>query len=155
MDKTIKILIQGYLQKAEKKLKVAEKLFKSGDYEDSVSRAYYTVFHAAQSLLLSEGQKAETHKGVVTLFGLLFVKTGKFSKNFGKYLANLKDDRENGDYEVFCYIDKETAATALDEAKKFLKEAKSYLNDLSQVKFLTTEDTEFTENKQKRKNNNL
>ena len=96
MEATTKALVTGYIQKAEKKLEVAEKLFKSGDYEDAVSRAYYAVFHAAQALLLTEGERAETHKGVVTLFGLIFVKTGKFGKNYGKYLANLKDDRERG-----------------------------------------------------------
>lgn len=131
MDETTKALINGYIQKAERKLEVAEKLLKSEDYEDSVSRAYYAVFHATQALLLTEGAHAETHKGVVTLFGLLFVKTGKFSKNIGKYLANLKDDRESGDYEVFSYIEKETAETALSEAREFLTGAKLYLQNLS------------------------
>ena len=127
METSFKELISGYFQKADKKLEVAKKLLKSGDYEDSVSRSYYAVFHAAQALLLTEGEKANTHKGVVTLFGLLFVKTGKFSKNYGKYLANLKDDRESGDYEIFSYIDKETATTAVKEAKEFIKESKAYL----------------------------
>lgn len=122
MDSTTKALIIGYVQKANKKVGVAEKLLKSGDYEDAVSRAYYAVFHATQALLLTEGERAETHKGIVTLFGLLFVKTGKFSKHIGKYLANLKDDRESGDYEVFSYIDKETAETAISESKEFLKD---------------------------------
>ena len=131
MDETTKALINGYIQKAERKLEVAEKLLKSEDYEDSVSRAYYAGFHATQALLLTEGAHAETHKGVVTLFGLLFVKTGKFSKNIGKYLANLKDDRESGDYEVFSYIEKETAETALSEAREFLTGAKLYLQNLS------------------------
>lgn len=130
MDRATKLLIEGYVQKAEKKLKVAEKLFKSGDYEDAVSRAYYAVFHAAQALLLTEGEKAESHKGVVTLFGLFFVKTGKFTRNMGKYLANLKDDRESGDYEVFSYIDRETAETAISEAQKFIKEGKAYLRKI-------------------------
>jgi uncharacterized protein (UPF0332 family) len=123
----VKELIRGYLQKAEKKLQVAERLFASGDYEDAVSRAYYAVFHAAQALLYTEGERAETHKGLVTLFGLLFVKTGKFKKDLGKYLANLKDDRESGDYEVFSYIDRETARDAIKEAKAFIKESKLYL----------------------------
>ena len=127
MDKTTKALIEGYIQKAERKLKVAEKLFKSEDYEDAVSRAYYAVYHATQALLLSEGEQAKSHKGVITLFGLLFVKTGKFSKNMGKYLANLKDDRESSDYEIFSFIDKETAEAALNETKTFLAEAKKYL----------------------------
>ena len=115
------------MQKAEKKLKVAKKLLKSHDYEDCVSRAYYAVYHAAQALLLTEGEKAETHKGVVTLFGLLFVKTGKFNKNIGRYIANLKDDRESGDYEIFCYVDSKSAETAVSEAREFLKAAREYL----------------------------
>lgn len=130
MDDTTKKLIIGYIQKAENKLKVAKKLFKSRDYEDAVSRAYYAVFHAAQALLLSEGEKAESHKGVVTLFGLLFVKTGKFNKNIGKYLANLKDDREMGDYEVFSYIDIKTAKTGVNEAKEFINAAKIYFKKI-------------------------
>lgn len=130
MEATTKALINGYIEKAEKKLGVAEKLLKSDDYEDAVSRAYYAVFHAVQALLLTEGQRAESHKGVVTLFGLLFVKTGKFSRNLGKYLANLKDNRESGDYEVFSYIDRETAETAIAEAKEFLNEGKLYLKEM-------------------------
>jgi hypothetical protein len=127
LDLATKELIKGYLEKAERKLKVAEKLLRSDDYEDAVSRAYYAVFHAAQALLLTEGERAETHKGVVTLFGLLFVKTGKFKKDLGKYLANLKDERESGDYEVFSYIDRETAETAIEEAKEFVRETQAYL----------------------------
>ncbi len=109
------------------KMAVAEKLYNSKDYEDAVSRAYYAAYHATQALLLTEGEQAKTHKGAVTLFGLFFVKTGKFKKNIGKYLANLKDDRESGDYEVFSYIDEETAKIAMNEAKEFLKEAQLYL----------------------------
>lgn len=127
MDQAAKALIQGYIEKAEKKLEVAEKLLNSGDYEDAVSRAYYAVYHMTQALLLTEGERAETHKGAVTLFGLLFVKTGKFNRNFGKYLANLKDDRESGDYEVFSYMDRETAEASIKEAKEFLKEGRAYL----------------------------
>jgi uncharacterized protein (UPF0332 family) len=127
LEPATKELIKGYMEKADKKLKAARRLLETGDYEDAVSRAYYAVYHAAQSLLLSEGEKAETHKGVVTLFGLLFVKTGKFKKNLGKYLANLKDDRESSDYEVFSYIDKETAETAVMEAEEFIRESKRYL----------------------------
>ncbi len=44
MEAATKEILKGFLEKAEKKLEVAEKLFRSGDYEDSVSRAYYAVF---------------------------------------------------------------------------------------------------------------
>ncbi len=130
MEQAVKELIKGYIEKAEKKLNVARKLLKTEDYEDAVSRAYYAVYHATQALLLSEGEKADTHKGVVTLFGLLFVKTGKFKKDLGKYLSNLKDDRESSDYEVFSYIDQETAESAVNEAEEFIRESKDYLSKI-------------------------
>lgn len=130
MEPAIKELIKAYIEKADKKLEVSKKLLKAEEYEDAVSRAYYAVYHATQALLLSEGEKAETHKGVITLFGLLFIKTGKLKKDLGKYLANLKDDRESGDYEVFSYVDKETAEVAIEEATEFLKESKKYLTNI-------------------------
>lgn len=127
MDKKTQSLLKGYIEKAEEKLRMAETLFKNEGYEDAVSRAYYTAFHAAKAVLLTEGLTTGTHQGVVNLFGLHFVKTGKFEKKFGRMLANLKDDRENGDYEIFSAIDKEVAEDAVNEAREFLKEAKRYL----------------------------
>jgi len=50
-----------------------------------------------------------------------------------KYLANLKDERENGDYDIFSYTDKDMAATAIAEAREFLKESKSYLKRIGLI----------------------
>lgn len=127
MDKETKSLIKGYLEKAGEKLKVASSLLEDGAYDDAVSRAYYAAFHAATAVLLTEGLAAETHRGLLNMFGLHFVKTGKIEKKYGKYLANLKDDRESGDYEAFSAIDKETAETAVSEATDFLGAMKRFL----------------------------
>lgn len=127
MDKKTVSLIKGYMDKAKKKLEVAKKLLREKEYEDAVSRAYYAVFHAAQAVLLTEGLSAGTHQGVVTLFGLHFIKTGRIDKKFGRFLTNLKDDRENGDYGLFSVIDEETAVESIDEADKFIKEMQRYL----------------------------
>lgn len=127
MDKTVLSLLKGYIEKAQDKLRAAETLLKNKEYDDAVSRAYYCGFHAAQAILLTEGLSADTHQGVVNLFGLHFVKTGRFGKRFGRILANLKDDRENGDYEVYSAIDREVAEEAIQEAREFLKGAQQYL----------------------------
>lgn len=127
MDKNTLDLLKGYIKKAEEKLGVAKELYERKSYDDAVSRAYYCAFHAAQALLLSEGLSARTHQGVLNLFGLNFVQTGKFDKNFGKNLKNLKDDRESGDYEIYSAIDEETARDSVREAEEFLKEARRYL----------------------------
>jgi len=130
LDKKTKSLVQGYLEKANAKLKVAETLLENKSFDDAVSRAYYCAFHATQALLLTEGLSANTHQGVVNLFGLHFVKTNKFDSRFGKHLSNLKDDRETSDYEIYSPIDKTTAETAVSEAIEFLAAAENYLAKL-------------------------
>ena len=83
--------IAGYLAKARAKLRVARELAKQREWDDVVSRAYYAAFHAAQAVLLAEGHQAETHRGLLTLFSLVLVKTGK------PVLSLSKDSRKNGE----------------------------------------------------------
>ena len=58
------------------------------------------------------------------------MKTGKFDKKWGKFLANLKDDRETCDYEALSWMDEETAARAVQEAEGFVTTVKGYLAGL-------------------------
>ena len=127
MDKVQQEHIAGYLAKARAKLRVARELAKQREWDDVVSRAYYAAFHAAQAVLLAEGHQAETHRGLLTLFSLVLVKTGKFEKKWGKLLANLKDDREAGDYEALSYLDEQTASRALAEAEEFVEKVETFL----------------------------
>jgi uncharacterized protein len=132
LDDTQRQLIQGYIAKARDKARVARDLLTRGEWDDAVSRAYYAAFHAAQAVLLTEGQRAETHRGMVTLFGLLLVKTGKLEKKWGKFLANLKDDREASDYEALSWIDEETAQRGVREAEAFIDVVERYIATLKQ-----------------------
>lgn len=127
MDKKSRNLIGAYLKKADDKLQVAETLLRMRDYEDAVSRAYYAAFYSVQAVLLTAGLSARTHQGLVYLFGLHFVKTGKLEKKLGRLLAELKDDREKSDYEVYSTIDKKTAARAVAGAREFLNGIRKYL----------------------------
>ncbi|MCE2450313.1 MAG: HEPN domain-containing protein [Candidatus Latescibacteria bacterium] len=131
MDKVQQEHIAGYLAKARAKLRVARELVKQHEWDDVVSRAYYAAFHAAQAVLLAEGHQAETHRGLLTLFSLVLVKTGKFEKKWGKFLANLKDDREAGDYEALSYLDEQTAGRALAEAEEFVEKVEDFLGQRS------------------------
>lgn len=128
MDKAQRELIRGYLAKAREKVRVARDLYAKGEWDDAISRAYYAAYHAAQAALLTEGQRGDTHKGVVMLFGLLLVKTGKLDKKWGKFLSNLKDDREAGDYDALSYLDEDTACRAVHEAEAFVEAVEQYLS---------------------------
>ena len=127
MHSTSEQLIAAYLEKASQKLGVARRLRDAGDHEDADSRAYYAAFHPAKALLTSAGEQPRTHHGTVTLFNLLFVKTGKMSRRAGRFFANLKD----ADYELFSYADAETARVAVEEAESIVAEATSYLEGLT------------------------
>jgi len=122
------------METAKDKIESAEILFKYRKYDDTVSRAYYAVFHCAQALLISIGIKAESHSGVRHLFGLHFIKNKKFAKKFGRYLRVLKDERENGDYGIFTLINKKDAKEAIKQAKEFLFQTEKYLKKDSQVR---------------------
>jgi uncharacterized protein (UPF0332 family) len=130
LDRAVRALIRSYLAKAQDKVRVARELRDRGDWDDAVSRAYYAAFHAAQAALLTEGQRADTHRGVAVLFGLLLVKAGKLDRRWGKFLANLKDDREAGDYDPLSYVDEPTTRRAVTEAEEFVAAVERYIDTL-------------------------
>ena len=127
MDKALQEVIAGELAVARQKIAAAEDLLKLGHYADAASRAYYSVFHSVRAMLQSEGLTAESHSGLLTLFSLHFVKPGKWPRKFSKYLQNLKDDREEGDYGVYSTLDENDARMALREANEFLAETEVQL----------------------------
>ncbi len=55
------------------------------------------------------------------------MKTGKLDRKWGRALANLKDDRETGDYEAMSWIDEETARRAVEEAEGFVEAVGAYI----------------------------
>ena len=126
MDESTSQLLDSQMKKARQKLDVASKLIESGDYDDAVSRAYYAAFHAAQAMLASQGVEADTHAGVRTLFHLHFIKSKRLDPKFGRF-KNLKDDREEGDYDIVSTVDSEIARNGLREAKEFVDEAERFL----------------------------
>ena len=130
MDNSLRQEILARLRKAERRLKVARDLHRQAEYEDSVSPSYYAVYHAAQAALLTEGLRAETHRGLSTLFGLHLVEPGKLPRKLAKYLRNVRDDREEGDYEVYSDLDEEDSRTALREAEEFLRTIEEFTKPL-------------------------
>jgi len=115
------------LEKALERLRVAEKLFRDGDYEDAVSRAYYAMYHAARAALSTVDVFPRTHEGVVSEFGRRFVLTGIFPKELGKNLADTKAARETYEYSVTATVGKPEAEAVLLNTKKFVHTIKKHL----------------------------
>lgn len=113
---------QILMERAHEKLKVATSLFVTGFYSDAVSRAYYAMFYAARALLSEKNRYPKTHRGVISQFGLKFVKEGEFEKEIFDLFARAQEDREEADYGLLSEIEEEEAKKIIEGADKFLKE---------------------------------
>jgi hypothetical protein len=127
MEQKIEDMVKAQISKSEEKLRAARLLLKDEFFDDAISRAYYAVFHAANAVLLTEGMNAESHSGLKTLFGLRFIKTGKIDRKYGRILNKLKDERENGDYDIFTDFDLQDTEEMIEEAEEFVAEMKRFL----------------------------
>jgi len=120
-------MTKAHLKKSVERLRVAEKLFRDGEYEDAVSRAYYAMYHGARAALSTVNVFPRTHEGVVSEFGRKFVLAGIFQKELGKNLADAKAARETYEYSVASTVGKSEAEAILLNAQKFVNTIKKYL----------------------------
>ncbi len=71
--------IKALMKRTERYIKSAELLIKEKDFDSSVSRSYYAMFYATEAVLLTKNLKFSSHRGVISLFGKYFIKTGIFN----------------------------------------------------------------------------
>ncbi len=55
-------------------------------------------FHAVQALFIHNGLASKTHSGMLSQFGLHFIKTGIIEDRLGGFLTRMEQLREKGDY---------------------------------------------------------
>jgi len=124
---------KAHMEKAIKRLHVAEKLLHDDEYEDAVSRAYYAIYHAAKAALATTNVFPKTHKGLVSEFGKTFVLTGTFPKELGKILADTKAARETYEYTITATIEKTEAETIFTNAQTFVTTINKFLREKQQA----------------------
>lgn len=129
MKESVREMIKSQIEKSKEKLNAAKTLCREGFADDAISRAYYSMFHAVSAVLLSKDITVDSHSALKTMFGLYFIKTGEIDKKYGRWLNRLKDDRENGDYDIFTGFEAEDAKAAVKDAENFLNEMKRLLKD--------------------------
>jgi len=120
--------IKAGLARAHEKLAVAKHVLAAGYPADAVSPAYYAVFHAAEAVLLVEGDEPRSHEGLKTLFGRRFVKTGRRPAEMAEILRELKDERESSDYSIFPAITAEEGERAVASAARFIVTLEVFLH---------------------------
>ena len=119
--------IEAEIDRAKEALTASKNLLEDELFADSISRAYYAIFHAARAVLLTKEIDPNTHGGAITMFGLHFVKTGLIEERFGRIFNEAKDVRELGDYIVTKKFTKEETSKRVKQAIEFLQRMEGYL----------------------------
>lgn len=122
--------IEDLTWKAKRFLRSAEVLLLDGDYDSCVSRCYYAMFFMAEAILLTQGLKASSHKGVISIFGEQFIKTGILRKELGRALNDTYDSRQIGDYAIGFMITKDEAESRLKKARNFVTVVEQHLKEV-------------------------
>jgi uncharacterized protein (UPF0332 family) len=78
-------IISFRIQKAKDTLAEAEGIATLGYWNAVANRLYYACFYMTSALLIKNNHTAQTHSGVIHLFGINFIKTGLISKEAGKF----------------------------------------------------------------------
>lgn len=116
------------MRSAIETLGVSALCLESQHYKDSINRSYYAAFYAVKAVLALEEVDFKRHKDAVAYFNKTYVATDIFSREIGKKLGRLKQERETSDYDDF-YIASAVDATEQYAAAEFIiTEVKQYLD---------------------------
>lgn len=113
--------------RARESLRATETLTRDGLYADAISRAYYSILHAAKAALHVRDIAAESHPAVRRMFSLHLVKPGKIESEWSAYLTESLDDRLAADYDVEISFSRQEARSECRRTEEFLKRIKHYL----------------------------
>jgi len=117
-------IMQSYLKKSESYLGSAKILLQSDHLEESVSMAYYSMYHLLTALLFITGIKCENHAASIILLTELFgIDNAK--------IAFAKRERIDKQYYVDFQITKEEALDIIKIAEEFSAELTDFISRLN------------------------
>lgn len=117
------------LKKSGERLDAARLLLEHEKFEDSINRAYYSMYHSARALLLLKGISPKTHKGLIGKFAREFVKTGGIDPKFSTMLSEAESLRESADYGIMTEIEPEEVEKIVGYAEEFLEMAREWVSE--------------------------
>jgi sulfite reductase (ferredoxin) len=108
-------LVATLLFEAKDKLTFSHEALQEGKWSDSIYLTYAGFVNGAKALLLAEGQKTNTHAGIIDLFDTVFVETNKI-----ELASSFKD--------LVYQINKKEPSEAF--AQKFIQEGVAFFENI-------------------------
>lgn len=115
-------IVSYRLQKALDTFNEAKGIASLGFWNAVANRLYYACYYISSALLIKHSLSAQTHRGVITLIGLHFIKKGLISEESGKLYARLFEVRQTGDYDDLFYLTEDDVLPLIAAANKYIDE---------------------------------
>lgn len=125
-------LAKSFNQRANEKIAIIKVLINEKAYSDAISRSYYACYLMVKGLLLLIGETPKSHSGIITTFGLKFIKTKFIEEKYGKIFKELFDARQTSDYDPIVWYSKEDAEDYFEKTKNFIEILNSQFEKLLQ-----------------------
>jgi uncharacterized protein (UPF0332 family) len=116
------------IQKAKDTLNEAVGIAQLNYWNAVTNRLYYACYYITSALLIKNGYNAQTHSGVIRLFGLHFVTTGIVAKEQSKLYSKLFEMRQTGDYDDLYNLTEEDVKPMIEPAKIYIQEIESLIS---------------------------
>ena len=117
-ERTIIVVLE--IEKAQRIFSQINRLAELGYWDNVANRLYYSLFHAVSALLIQDGHKVSTHKGLAAAFGQYYVKTGVVGADDGRLYAQLQALREKSDYNCTYDAEEEDIRPRIEQAKALI-----------------------------------
>lgn len=108
------------MEKANRFLEQAEMVQELKQWDLAANRYYYACFHAVQALFIHNGLASKRHSGMLSQFGLHFIKTGIIEDKLGGFLTRMEQLREKGDYNCVFSVNEEELCTIIEPAHELI-----------------------------------
>jgi len=124
-----KDLVKYRIEKAKETFAEISVQIENNFFRTAANRMYYACYYAATALLIKEGYETHSHKGVISLLGLHFIKENRIDKYLGNIYGKLFFLRLRGDYEDWVSIDEDEVTQLLKPAEKFIITIENLINE--------------------------
>lgn len=115
-----KAMVGLQMEKANRFLEQAEMVRELKQWDLAANRYYYACFHAVQALFIHNGLASKRHSGMLSQFGLHFIKTGIIEDKLGGFLTRMEQLREKGDYNCIFSVSEEELCTIVEPAHELV-----------------------------------
>jgi uncharacterized protein (UPF0332 family) len=114
------------LERCREELAAARLLAGKGFEAQSVSRAYFAAFFAAEAALFALGETRSKHSGIISAFVQLLVRGGQLDEEVGRLLRSLFERRNEADYSPVD-VPAEEADAAIRDAERVVNAVEGWL----------------------------